>query len=90
VFTGPDPAVRSLLNGILVVAAALYAVGTVAIVIAIRAEPARARFCARLAGIVKVGPFLVGLACLGFMMDAIDLRSGHEADVMTRWPALLP
>jgi methionine-rich copper-binding protein CopC len=88
-FTGPDPALQSLLRGLLAAAAALYAVGTGAIVIAIRAEPARARFYARLAGIAKIGPFLVGVACIGFVMDAVDLRSGHEADVMARWPALL-
>jgi methionine-rich copper-binding protein CopC len=75
---------------VLAAAAGLYAVGTIALAIALRAEPARARACARLAGIVKAGPYLVGLACLGFVIDAIDFRPGHEADVLARWPALLP
>ena len=89
-FTGTDLALRSILNGLLAVAAAAYGIGAVAIVIAVRVEPARASRFVRLAAIAKVGPPLVGLVCLGFMMDAIDLRSGHEADVLLRWPPLLP
>ena len=89
-FTGPDQTLHSILDGILAAAAALYALGTIAVIAAIRAEPARARNYARLAGVVKAAPFLVGLACLGSVIDAIDLRPQHETDLFARWPALLP
>jgi len=90
VFTGPDPAIRAILNGILAAAAALYALGTIAVIVAIRAEPLRARSYARLTGVAKVAALLVGLASLGSVIDAIDFRPEHEADLFAKWPALLP
>ena len=89
-FTGSSPALQQILSGILAAAAAVYVAAAMAMIAAIRAEPARAVSYARLAGVVKVGPVLVGLACMGFVISAIDFRPEHETDLFAKWPALLP
>lgn len=89
-FSGPDAALQSVLNGLLAAAGAIFAAAALAVVAAIRAEAPRAARYARAAGLAKAAVPLVGLASLGFVIDGIDLRPGHEADVLARWPDLVP